>query len=121
MSVMKFDELPEFQRDLRQLLKKYRTLRDDLEVLKKVLAVASHPQPPLSYCIPGLGFETPIIIKQRKFVIRSLKGKGSNTGFRLIYAYHQQTELIQFVQLYFKADEANEDEERILRHLYVTK
>jgi hypothetical protein len=44
-----------------------------------------------------------------------------NTGFRLIYAYHQQTELIQFVQLYFKADEANEDKERILRHFYVAK
>jgi mRNA-degrading endonuclease RelE of RelBE toxin-antitoxin system len=118
---MDFDELPEFQRDLRQLLKKYRTLRDDLEVLKKVLAVASHPQPPLSYRIPGLGFETPIIIKLKRFASRSLKGKGSNTGFRLIYAYHQQTELIQFVQLYFKVDEANEDKERILRHFYVAK
>lgn len=118
---MEFDELPEFQRDLKQLLKKYRTLRDDLEVLKKVLAVASHPQPPLSYQIPGLGFETPMIIKLKKFASRSLKGKGSNTGFRLIYAYHQQTKLIQFVQLYFKADEANEDKERILSHFYVAK
>jgi mRNA-degrading endonuclease YafQ of YafQ-DinJ toxin-antitoxin module len=96
---MEFGELPEFQRDLKQLLKRYRTLRDDLEVLKKVLVVASHPQPPLSYRIPGFGFETPIIIKLRKFASRSLKGKGSNTDFRVIYAYHQQTELIQFVLL----------------------
>jgi hypothetical protein len=44
-----------------------------------------------------------------------------NTGFRLIYAYHQQTELIQFVQLYFKAYEANEDKERVLPHFYVAK
>ena len=79
ISVMEFDELPEFQRDLKQLLKRYRTLRDDLEVLKKVLVVASHPQPPLSYRIPGFGFETPIIIKLKKFASRSLKGKGSNT------------------------------------------
>ena len=118
---MEFDELPEFQRDLKQLLKKYRTLRDDLEVLKKVLAVASHPQPPMSYRITDLGFEKSMIIKLKKFASRSLKGKGSNTGFRLIYSYHRQTELIQFVQIYFKANEANEDKERILRHFSVAK
>ena len=118
---MEFDELPEFQRDLKQLLKRYRTLRDDLEVLKKVLAVSSHPQPPQSYRIPGYGFETPVIIKQKKFTSRSLKGKGSNTGFRIVYAYHQQPALIQFVQIYFKADEANEDKERVLRHFYNAK
>jgi mRNA-degrading endonuclease RelE of RelBE toxin-antitoxin system len=113
---MEFDELPEFQRDLKQLLKKYRTLKDDLEVLKKVLAVASHPQPPLSYRIPGFGFESPIIVKIKKFASRSLKGKGSNTGFRIIYAYHQREQRIQFVQMYFKADNANEERERILRY-----
>jgi hypothetical protein len=84
--------------------------------LKKVLAVASHPQPPLSYRIPGFGFETPIIIKLKKFASRSLKGKGSNTGFRLIYAYHQGQNLIQFVEIYFKADQENEDRDRIIRH-----
>jgi len=113
---MEFDELPEFQRDLKQLLKKYRTLKDDLEVLKKVLAVASHPQPPLSYRIPGLGFENPIIVKLKKFASRSLKGKGSNTGFRLIYAYYQGRKMIQFVEIYLKADQENEDRERIVRH-----
>jgi hypothetical protein len=116
---MEFDELPEFQRDLKQLLKKYRTLKDDLEVLKKVLAVASHPQPPLSYRIPGLGFEAPIIVQLKKFASRSLKGKGSNTGFRLIYAYHHDRSLIQFVEIYFKADQENEDRDRIMRHYRV--
>jgi hypothetical protein len=34
---MTFDELPEFEKDLKSLLKKYRTLNDDLDVVKKVL------------------------------------------------------------------------------------
>ena len=34
---MKFEELPEFQKDLKSLLKKYRTLNDDLNVVKMVL------------------------------------------------------------------------------------
>lgn len=115
---MQFDELPEFQKDLKQLLKKYRSLNEDLLVLKKVLAAegTSHPQPPLSFRVPGLGFEVPVIVKVKKFACKSLKGRGANTGFRLIYAYRQEEQMIQFVQLYFKADDENEDRDRIVRH-----
>lgn len=34
---MNFDELAEFQKDLKAMLKKYRTLNEDLNVVKKVL------------------------------------------------------------------------------------
>ena len=34
---MIFEELTEFKRDLKKLLKKYRTLNSDLDVVKKVL------------------------------------------------------------------------------------
>jgi hypothetical protein len=37
---MTFDELAEFKKDLKNLLKKFRTLNDDLDVLKKVLEIA---------------------------------------------------------------------------------
>ena len=72
---MEFDELPEFQKDLRRLLKKYRSLREDLEVLKKVLGAegSQHPQPPMSFRIPNLGFESPAIIKVKKFASKSIK------------------------------------------------
>ena len=36
---MIFDELDEYKKDLKQMLKKYRTLADDLDVVKKVLAM----------------------------------------------------------------------------------
>ena len=36
---MTFEELAEFGRDLQSLLKKYRTLNDDLGVVKKVLEI----------------------------------------------------------------------------------
>jgi hypothetical protein len=35
---MKFEELPEFKKDLKHLLKKYRTLEDDLTVIRQDLA-----------------------------------------------------------------------------------
>jgi mRNA-degrading endonuclease RelE of RelBE toxin-antitoxin system len=115
---MIFDELPEFQRDLRQLLKKYRSLVEDLAVLKKVLSSSStkHPQPPLSFRITSLGFEIPPIIKIKKFACKSLKGKGANTGLRIMYAYHEQRQVVEFIQIYSKAEHANEDTRRIIKH-----
>jgi hypothetical protein len=39
---MTFDELAEFNKDLKSLLKKYRTLNDDLNIVKKVLEVIDY-------------------------------------------------------------------------------
>lgn len=37
MSRIHFDTLPEFEQDLKYLLKKYRTLNEDLEIVMQVL------------------------------------------------------------------------------------
>ncbi len=62
---MTFDELTEYQRDLKVLLKKYRTLNDDLNVVRKVLEVLPDERPPFSYRIDGLGLGN-CIIKVKK-------------------------------------------------------
>ena len=41
---MTFEELAEFKKDLKKLLKKYRSLNDDLEVVKKVLNPIRFPR-----------------------------------------------------------------------------
>ncbi len=51
---MNFDELPEYKKDLKSLLKKYRTLNEDLEVVKKVLGVSPDERPPFSFHIMTL-------------------------------------------------------------------
>ncbi|MDP1725864.1 MAG: hypothetical protein Q8M15_03705 [Bacteroidota bacterium] len=58
---MTFDELNEFKKDLKSLLKKYRTLNDDLDVVKQVLATAPDERPPFSFRIDNLGLETCVI------------------------------------------------------------
>ena len=83
---MTFEELDEFKKDLKKLLKKYRSLNDDLEVVKKVLKVEPEQRPPFSFRIDNLGIET-CVIKMKKIACRSLKGRGINSGLRLIYAY----------------------------------
>jgi hypothetical protein len=76
---MTFDTLPEFQKDLKNLLKKYRTLNDDLDVVKKVLEVMPDERPPFSFRIENLGLET-CIIKVKKITSRALKGRGVQSG-----------------------------------------
>ena len=112
---MIFEELAEFQKDLKLLLKKYRTLNDDLEVVKQVLIISPDERPPFSFRIDNLGIET-CVIKVKKIACKSLKGRGVNSGLRLIYAYFKDQEKIIFVELYHKNDQENEDKQRILNN-----
>ncbi len=109
---MNFDELAAFKKDLKNLLKKYRTLNEDLNVAKKVLEVAPDDRPPFSFQIDNLGIET-CIIKVKKIACKALKGRGVNSGLRLIYAYFPDEQRITLIELYHKNDKENEDKKRI--------
>ena len=112
---MTFEELEEYKKDLKQLLKKYRTLESDVEVVKKVLELIPDDRPPFSYRIDGLGIET-CVIKVKKIACRTLKGRGVNSGFRLIYAWFKIEQRIVMVELYHKNDKENEDKNRIHKY-----
>ncbi len=112
---MTFEELAEFKRDLKTLLKKYRTLNDDLGVVKCVLDVSPDERPPFSFRIDDLGLKT-CIIKIKKIACKSMKGRGVNSGLRLIYAHFPEEDKIVFVELYHKNSKEIEDKERILNN-----
>jgi len=110
---MKFETLTEFEKDLKQLLKKYRTLNSDLEDVRKVLIVRPDAQPPFSFRVDGLGITT-CVIRIKKIASDSFRG--SNSGFRLIYAYFKEEQRIVFVELYHKNNKENEDRQRIFNN-----
>ena len=114
---MTFDELTEFKKDKKSLLKKYRTLNDDLDVVKKVLEIMPDERPPFSFRIDSLGIDS-CIIKVKKIACKALKGRGVNSGLRLIYAHlpAEQAGKITFIELYHKNDKESEDRDRILSH-----
>lgn len=112
---MTFYELTEFKKDLKNLLKKYRTLNDDLDVVKQVLEVIPDERPPFSFRIDNLGLET-CVIKVKKIACKALKGRGVNSGLRLIYAHFPDEQKITFIELYHKNDKENEDKQRILKN-----
>ena len=115
MSELLFEELTEYQKDLKQLPKKYRTLTGDIDNLKKILTVEPDAAPPFSFQIDGLGIES-CVIKIKKIACRTLKGRGVNSGLRLIYAWFESEQRIVLVELYYKGEKELEDRERILKY-----
>lgn len=114
---MTFESLEEFEKDVKKLSKKYRSLPEDLEVVKQVLTVIPGPRPPFSFRINHLSLET-CVIKVKKIACKSLKGRGVNSGLRLIYAHFEKEERIIFVELYHKNDQNSEDRHRITTHFH---
>ncbi|HOB26901.1 MAG TPA: hypothetical protein PKJ07_01990 [Bacteroidales bacterium] len=112
---MIFDELLEYKKDIKRLNKKYTTIEDDINILKKVLSNKPDENPPKSYRINGLKIES-YIIKYKKIASQSFKGKGANSGFRLIYSYNKDEEKITLIEIYHKSEKENEDRERIFKH-----
>lgn len=115
MSNIEFNEIPPFKKDLKNLLKKYRSLNEDLEVVKLDLNDEPGERPPFSFRIDNLGIQT-CVIKVKKIACKALKGRGVNSGFRLIYAYFPDQQKITFIELYHKNDKEKEDQKRIMDH-----
>lgn len=109
---MKIEELDEYKKDLKKLSKKYRTLPEDIEVVKKVLFVNPNEKPPFSFRIDNLGIDT-CVIKVKKIASKSFKGKGVNSGFRLIYAHYEKENRIVLIELFHKSKKEIEDKDRI--------
>ena len=113
------DCLPEFGRDFKKLSKRFRTLEEDFKTFVDTQLNLFHKQGidnkgvlPIS----GLGIPNPKIYKAKKFACRSLKGRGVDSGIRVIYAYWEEKDKLEFIEIYFKGDKENEDKDRILGH-----
>ncbi|MFC1510755.1 hypothetical protein ACFL49_03745 [Candidatus Omnitrophota bacterium] len=111
--------LSEFEKDLKKLSRKFRSLDDDLENfintalnLRHKLNIDNNSIVQIS----NLGIESPKVFKARKFACKALKGKGAMSGIRVIYAYYEEKDVIEFIEIYYKTDQANENRERIESH-----
>jgi hypothetical protein len=113
----KITHVPEFEKDMKRL-KRFSSLEEDLRMFIKVALNAFHKQNIDSkaiFHISDLGIHSPKIYKARKFACKALKGKGVQSGIRVIYAYREEDDWIEFIEIYYKGDKKNEDRERILK------
>lgn len=122
MKFKQIEQLDKFKRDLKKLLKRFPTLEDDLEALVRAQLIAYHKFNVDNHGIfplENIGIATPKIYKVKKFACKSLKGKGVNSGIRITYAYFPAEDRIEFIEIYYKGAQENEDRERIKNH-YLT-
>lgn len=117
-------KLPEFDRDFKKLCKRFSTLEEDIETFIKSqlkLFHKLHVDNKGVLRIANLNIDYPLIYKAKKFACKSLKGRGSDSGIRIIYAYYEKEDIIEFIEIYSKADKENEDKERIKNHYSIKK
>lgn len=114
----KISHVPEFEKDMKKL-KRLSSLEEDLRIFIKVALNAFHKQNIDSRAIlhiSNLGSHYPTIYKARKFACKALKGKGAQSWIRVIYAYHEEEDWIEFIEIYYKGDKEKEDRERIKQY-----
>ena len=108
--------LAPFEKDLKRLSKRFRTIEEDLRVFIETALYLYHKLNCDNngiFHVPGLRFNTPRIYKAKKFACRALKGSGANSGIRVIYSYDEAQDKIELIEIYFKGDKENEDKQRI--------
>lgn len=105
-----FSHLPEFDRELKRLSRKYPTIESDVEDLKPILFDSP----------TGIGKNFTIIkvVGEMKVVkarvhCESLRSR----AIRLIYSSQTNKIEFMFIELYFKGDKENEDKGRIEEYL----
>ncbi len=89
-----FLQVGEFQKERKKLNKKYKSLNDDLKNFCEVLEVELPNHLRGTVQISGLGGVKVPMYKVRHFRCKSLKGKGSRSGIRVIYAYERDEDKV---------------------------
>ena len=108
--MINFSELPEFQKELKRLGKKYKSLPEDLQEFCNVVSAVPLGNSKHFNVIAQTEFLR--IVKARLFC-RYLKG----SSLRIVYSYFEQERRIEFIEIYFKGDKENEYRRRIKEYL----
>ena len=107
---MNFSETNEFSKDFKRLSKKYKSLPDDLLEFKKV--ISELPLGSGKHFVILHSQEEVKILKARLFC-RYLRG----ASLRITYAYRESIKTIDFIEIYSKREQENEDRNRIKEFL----
>lgn len=109
---MKISHTDEFEKDLKKLQKKYQSIVQDFEILKKVIMDNPTGKDARKHWneISGIsGKKESMRFYKVRLMCRSLRG----SDFRVIYLYNGDSIELLFIEMYFKGDKTIEDKNRI--------
>ena len=107
---IQFEEISIFQKELKKLKKRYKSLSKDLKEFQKILSVSPLGNTKHFVIIQQTRF---LYIIKARFFCRYLKG----SSLRIVYAYAQKENKIQFIEMYYKGNKENEDTSRIKKYI----
>lgn len=105
-----FNYLPEFKKEFDRLLKKFRSLNEDIKIFEDF--IFKNPT--------GLGKNFTIIHRDENIKIvkaRLMCDSLRNRNIRVIYAYHDDMFEFVYIEIYFKGNKENEDKERVKAYI----
>jgi len=103
---MNFKETPEFQKNFKRLRKKYLSLDEDLMEFKKVISL--FPIGRSKHLAVLMAMKGIKIFKARLFC-RYLKG----SSLRIVYAFQEALDEIEFIEIYSKNEQETENRDLI--------
>ncbi len=110
-----------FEKQIKKLIRKYRSLEEDLEIAKTYAIKAFHVDKQNNEAVllvPGFDKKTVQIYKIKKFTCKALKGKGVKSGIRIIYAFYPEKFEVEFLEIYFKErDDSDMDLGFVVRYV----
>lgn len=104
---MNFEESPAFRRDWKKLVKKYTSLSEDMEFFSDI--VSRYPLSEESSKSVILRRSDCFAIVKARLTCRTLR----KSSLRVIYAYCETRNKIEFIEIYFKGDKTREDRKRV--------
>lgn len=108
---MEYAELPEFSHELKRLNKKYLSLSDDVEELKRTIGKLPIRNGGKHWnCLHR---NEKVCLYKIRLACRYLRAD----KMRVIYAQHPEPAKVVFIELYYKGEKENEDGERIKQYL----
>ena len=120
MMRIRYIEAISFQKTFKKLLKKYPSLRDDLEVAKVNAIELFHLSKIDNKSVFRITGITPADIESyvvKKFACKSLKGSGVQSGIRLTYIYLPKLQEIVLIEIYHKNTSDIEDKSLIQEYI----
>ncbi len=110
-----------FEKQIKKLTRKYPTLEEDLFEAQKGAIELFHIHNlnnDAVRLVPKFDRKIVQIYKIKKFTCKALKGKGSKSGIRIIYAFYPQEFKVEFLEIYFK-EKSNSDMDYDFVYKYV--
>jgi len=101
-------------------MRRFPSLPDDLETVKKAVIELRHLKNinnMSTFEIPGCVCNMVSFWKIKKFACKSLKGRGNQSGIRVIYTWCPSTQKVVWFEIYYKSDKENENKDRIKNYL----